>query len=123
MLCNAAMILRTVHRTCEWARERRYQRQPSAILAARARDQRRRERDPERVTATFAAWNRVAQQELAYTQARATHARMPWGEDDDALLRSLPGVPTRDIALALGRSMGAVFARRHRLRHQHRSPA
>jgi hypothetical protein len=116
LLANAATNPRTNHPACERARERRRQRTPAAVLAASVRDRRRRERDPGRVAATFAYWKEVALQELAFTQERATRARAPWTEDEDEELLRRQHEPTREIALDLGRSTSAVFARRHRLR-------
>lgn len=122
LLANAATHPRTNHPACERARERRRQQTPAAVLASSERDRRRRDRDPDRVAATFAYWKVVALQELAFTQERATHAGAPWTEDEDEELLRRPQEPTREIALDLGRSTGAVFARRHRLR-RHRYPS
>jgi hypothetical protein len=118
LLVNVATHPRTNHPACERARERRRQRTPAAVLAASERDRRRRDRDPERVITLFAAWKTIAQQELAFTQERATQAGAPWtAEEDEELLRR-PQEPTRQVALDLGRSTSAVFARRHRLRRR-----
>jgi hypothetical protein len=122
-LANAATAPRTNHPACERARERRRQQTPAAVRLASERDRRRRERDPARVVATFAHWKTIAQQELALTQARATQAGAPWTEDEDEELLRRHGEPTRAIALDLGRSTGAVFTRRCRLRRQRPSKA
>jgi hypothetical protein len=70
------------------------------------------------VAATFAYWKVVARQELTLTQARATRAGSPWTAKEDEEILRRNGEPTREVALDLGRSTSAVFARRNRLRRQ-----
>jgi hypothetical protein len=123
LLANATTHPRTNHPGCERARERRRQQTPAAVLASSERDRRRRERDPARVVALFAAWKIIARQELAFTQERATQAGALWTEEEDEEVLRRSDAPARAIALDLGRSTSAVFARRHRLRRQRQAKA
>jgi hypothetical protein len=97
LLTNVATHPRTNHPACERARERRRQQAPAAVRAANERDRRRRERDPERVVATFASWQVVARQELTLTQARATRAGSPWTAKEDEEILRRNGEPTRSV--------------------------
>ncbi len=116
---HATVARRQVHARCERVRRARWRRDhPHQQDYDRANKRRWRERYPEHNAAQLARWNARARQEQAETAAKATQRGQRWTAEDDALILSRLDVPTREIALVLGRSTAAVFIRRSRLRRE-----
>ena len=54
--------------------------------------------------------------DYAVTRHLAESRAQPWTSDQDAYIVTHPEVPARELALDLGRTLGAVFQRRRLLR-------
>ena len=72
----------------------------------------------ERKAALFAKWHATGRRDYEITLAVADQRGAPWTEDDDRYILANVEQPARELALALGRTLWAVYRRRRRLRRR-----
>ncbi len=119
-------------RKARWVREKRQQ--LKATLSPEALTERRdREREgckryyqslpPERQAFLFAKWLTTTLREYQITREAADNHHSRWTEEDELYVLANLGIAAREVALALGRTSYAVYARRQHLLRQERGPA
>jgi hypothetical protein len=72
----------------------------------------------ERRAALFAKWRATGRRDYEITLAVADQRGVPWAEDDDRYILANPEQPARELGLALGRTLWAVYRRRRKLRRR-----
>jgi hypothetical protein len=70
----------------------------------------------QRKAALFAKWRATGQRDYELTLQAADRRGAPWAEDDDRHILATMKAPGREVALALGRTLWSVYARRGKLR-------
>ena len=78
---------------------------------------------PERQAFLFAKWLTTTLPEYQITREAADNHRSRWTEDEELYVLANLGIAAREVALALGRTSYAVYARRQHLLRQERGPA
>jgi hypothetical protein len=129
---------RITHPSCIPARKARWVREKRRCVIATAPPdvlEARREREralasryfgglpADRRAALFARWHATGQRDYEITLAVADQRGAPWDEDDDRYILANMKQPGRELALALGRTLWAVYRRRRKLRGRFPTPA
>ena len=72
----------------------------------------------ERRAAPFARWHATGRRDYQITLERADERGAPWTEDDDRYLLANMKAPARELGLARGRTLWAVYLRCRKLRRR-----